>query len=185
MVPNEVIIVEGRDDTKRLVETFGSNIKTIETNGSAVSRKTQEQIKAASEKFDIIIFTDPDYQGERIRKIVTQVVPQAKHAYLSQEEADSGKKGASLGIEHAQPEAIKKALSNLISPQIENLVTIPMIELVKLRLIGHKDAKSRRKIVSDHFRLGHLNGKQLQKKLSQYNITVEQIQAVLNEKESL
>ena len=56
MVPNEVIIVEGRDDTKRLIETFGSNIKTIETNGSAVSRKTQEQIKAASEKFDIIIF---------------------------------------------------------------------------------------------------------------------------------
>lgn len=185
MVPNEVIIVEGRDDTKRLVETFGSNIKTIETNGSAVSRQIQEQIKAASEKFDIIIFTDPDYQGERIRKIVTRIVPQAKQAYLSQEEANSGKNGASLGIEHAQPEAIKKALSNLISPQIENLVAIPMIELVKLRLIGHKDAKSRRKIVSDHFRLGHLNGKQLQKKLSQYNITLEQIQAVLNEKESL
>lgn len=185
MVPNEVIIVEGRDDTKRLIETFGPTIKTIETNGSAISRKVQDQIKAASEQFDIIIFTDPDYQGERIRKIVTEIVPNAKQAYLTQEEADSGKSKASLGIEHAQPEVIKHALTNLMSPHPGKATVIPMIELVKLKLVGHTDAKARRKIISEHFRLGHLNGKQLQKRLSQYNITLEQIQTVLSEKESL
>jgi len=33
-MPQEIIVVEGRDDTKRLIETFGPTIKTIETGGS-------------------------------------------------------------------------------------------------------------------------------------------------------
>jgi len=33
-MPQEIIVVEGRDDTKRLIETFGPTVKTIETGGS-------------------------------------------------------------------------------------------------------------------------------------------------------
>lgn len=180
-IPNEVIIVEGRDDTKRLIEAFGPSIKTIETNGSAIGRKVQEQIVEAAKKFDIIIFTDPDYQGERIRRIITKLVPNAKQAYLTQAQANSGKMGASLGIEHASIENIQVALSNLMTPMICDIIEISMADLVRLKLTAHPEAKMRRQKISDVFKLGHLNAKQLQKKLGQYHITVEQLEYVLNE----
>ena len=39
----QVVVVEGRDDTKRLKETFGA-IDTIETRGSAIDEATLERI---------------------------------------------------------------------------------------------------------------------------------------------
>ena len=47
-LPREVIIVEGRDDTKRLIEVFGPQVKTIETNGSALSRSVMSDIEPVS-----------------------------------------------------------------------------------------------------------------------------------------
>ncbi len=44
MLFKEVIVVEGRDDTRRLKEIF-PDIETIETNGSAIDKPTLERIK--------------------------------------------------------------------------------------------------------------------------------------------
>lgn len=181
-IPREVIIVEGRDDTKRLIETFGNQIKTIETNGSALNGQTLAQIQAVARQFGIIVFTDPDYQGERLRRLVTEAVPEAKHAFLAQEEADSGQRGRSLGIEHATPEAIRRALQAVATPiPSEQLQLIPTSELVALRLIGHPEATQRRAQIAQAFHLGHVNGKQLQKRLAKYGITLEQLTEVLKE----
>ena len=175
-VPNEVIIVEGRDDTKRLIETFGNRVKTIETNGSAISHSTLAQIKQAAEEFGIIIFTDPDYQGDRIRRIVSQAIPYAKHAYLSQEEAQSGQKGRSLGVEHASTDTIRQALSQVMIPQdLDPLSFIPMSQLLALKLIAHPKARRNRDLVARHFNLGHTNGKQLQKRLAQYQVSYQDL----------
>lgn len=176
--PKEVIVVEGRDDTQRLIETFGPQIKTIETNGSAISHRTLLNIINAAEKFGIIIFTDPDYQGDRIRRIVTEAVPFAKQAYLTQNQATSTKyKGASLGVEHASPETIRQALSQVVvMADQEEEQFIPVRQLMDLKLIGHPQSSKLREQVCQHFHLGHLNGKQLQKKLSQYNISLETLQ---------
>lgn len=180
-IPKEVIIVEGRDDTKRLIETFGPQIKTIETNGSAIPRKTLANIIQAAEQFGIIIFTDPDYQGDRIRRIVTQAVPSAKQAYLTQGQATSTKhEGVSLGVEHAHPQVIRQALANVVE-MVENrdVPLIPISSLMAMKLIGHPQSKVLRERVSQHFHLGHLNGKQLQKRLSQYHISLEELQAFM------
>ena len=45
---NPIIVVEGRDDTRRLKEVF-PEIETIETNGSAIDDETLALIKKASE----------------------------------------------------------------------------------------------------------------------------------------
>lgn len=181
-IPKEVIIVEGRDDTKRLIETFGPDIKTIETNGSAFSRSVQTQVLAAAEKFGIIVLTDPDYQGERVRRLVTELVPGAKHAFLSQSQADSGKVGRSLGVEHATPEDIRLALDSVMTPYSGEVKEIPMADLYRLKLIGHPQSGVRREILSQELRLGHLNGKQLIRKLAQYQISLEKIERILEEK---
>lgn len=171
-LPEEVTIVEGRDDTKRLIETFGPNVKTIETNGSAVSRSLVPQIQKAAEQFGIIIFTDPDFQGERIRRIVTEMVPSAKQAYLRPEEAKNQHKKASLGVEHASQESIIKALKNVATPAVSGkFEEIPQSTLIKLKLVGHPEAKERRAFIAQKFQLGHVNAKQLKKKLSLYKIS--------------
>lgn len=173
--PQEVIIVEGRDDTKRLIEAFGKTVQTIETNGSAINQATLEEIRAAHEKLGAIVFTDPDFQGERIRRIIEQAIPSVKHAYIKPEEANAGKRGKSLGVEHATRESIIKALEAVMTPNSVEPVFIHKAELMRLKLIGHPEAKVRREYISNHYRLGHINGKQLQKKLAKYQITLEEL----------
>lgn len=181
-VPKEVIVVEGRDDSQRLFQTYGPHIKTIETNGSALSRQILKQIVRAAEQEGIIVFTDPDYQGERIRRLIQEAVPQAKHAYLSQDQARSHRPGISLGIEHADPKDIRKALAKVMTPLANaELQRIPMSELMRLNLVGHPRARYYREQVGKHFNLGHINGKQLQKKLAQYNIQLADLEKFMKE----
>ena len=70
----EIIVVEGKDDTKAIKRAIDAD--TIETNGSAINKETIEAIKHAAEKRGVIIFTDPDFPGEKIRKIISEHVPE-------------------------------------------------------------------------------------------------------------
>lgn len=81
----EIIIVEGKSDTVKIQQAIQAD--TIETNGSAINQETLQQIKHAQEKRGVIIFTDPDYPGERIRHIIQDAVPNCKHAFLTQQKA--------------------------------------------------------------------------------------------------
>src|SRR5699024_12067588 len=68
----EVIIVEGRDDTAKIHQVVDAD--TIETNGSAINKKTLDQIQHAKNKRSVIIFTDRNYTGEIIRHIIIMSV---------------------------------------------------------------------------------------------------------------
>ncbi|UUX32892.1 ribonuclease M5 [Fundicoccus culcitae] len=170
-IPREVIVVEGRDDSKRLMEVFGPKVKLIETGGSAINAATLERIKQAAEQFGVIVFTDPDVQGQRIRQIITQNVPTAKQAYLSRQDARGKSYVGSLGVEHASKESILKALEELATPASENLQReLSTQELMQLGLTNHPLAGVRRKAVAERFHLGHVNAKQLQKQLALYQV---------------
>lgn len=185
-IPTQVIIVEGRDDTARLIETFGPEVKIIETGGSALNKSTRLRIKQAAEQFGIIIFTDPDFQGLRLRRIISEAIPEAKQAHLSPEDSRGNKVGASLGVEHATPEAIRTAIAAVADLALTDAVErIPLADLVRLQLIGHPDAASRRAKVAKHFHLGHLNGKQLQKQLALYQVTLSKLTEYLKEADRL
>lgn len=54
---------------------------TYETRGSAINEDDLERIDKLNELRGVIVFTDPDYNGERIRKIIMEAVPTAKHAF--------------------------------------------------------------------------------------------------------
>lgn len=179
-VPQEVIVVEGRDDTRKLIEVFGPYVKTIETNGSALDEETLQQIKIAHSKDGVVVFTDPDYQGKRIRQLIKQAVPEVKEAHLSQEDANSHRKNNTLGIEHASAEAILTALSQATTPAsgIEEL--IPLSKLIQLGLVGQPEAAKKRQAIAEHFNLGHLNGKQLQKQLARYRISLKDLLIYFN-----
>lgn len=179
----EVIIVEGRDDTRRLREVFG-DVDTIETQGSAIPESILAQIEKIAATRDIVILTDPDFNGERIRKRVLEVVPQAMQAFLPRSQARPHNKG-SLGVEHASDEALKAALKNMLStvPLAETTPLISQSDLSDLGLIAGADAKKRREQLGDYLHIGYANGKQLARKLQMFQITPQELKDALIEME--
>ncbi|MCT3438876.1 toprim domain-containing protein, partial [Limosilactobacillus fermentum] len=93
----EVIVVEGKDDTKQVQRAVLAD--TFETNGSALSKKALEQIKKLQQSRGVIVFTDPDFNGERLRKLIDQNVPGVKHAFIRRDQGVPTEAHGSLGVE--------------------------------------------------------------------------------------
>lgn len=165
----EIIVVEGKDDTaaiKRAVEA-----DTIETGGSAIGEQVLKRVELAMERRGVIIFTDPDHAGERIRRIVAQRVPGCKHAFLPQEEAMY--KG-DIGVENATPEAIRKALANVRTEQLAGeggSVEVTWEDLIEAGLIVHPQASQRREVIGKLLGIGYANGKTFYKRCVSFRIT--------------
>ena len=176
----EVIVVEGKDDTANLKRYY--EVDTYETRGSAINQDDLERIAKLQELRGIIVFTDPDYNGERIRKIIMQEIPQAKHAFLNRGEAvpKSKTKGRSLGVEHASYEDLEKALSGLVgSYEDEHFFDITKSDLMRLGLLMGSDSRKRREYLGEELRIGYCNGKQLLKRLELFGVCLSQVEEAL------
>lgn len=163
----EVIVVEGKDDTKRI--NLAVNADTLETRGSALSDETIEQIRQLQETRGVIVFTDPDFSGEKIRKTISAEVPSVKHAFLKRRDAVPDHKG-SLGVEHATPEAIRQALEHLYTEDEDALPQITQDDLINAGLIIGKNAKQRRIKLGELLGIGYVNAKQLPKRLQLFQV---------------
>lgn len=170
----EIIVVEGKDDTRRIQEVLIAD--TIETRGSAINAEIITQIIHAQETRGVIVFTDPDYPGEKIRKIIMAEVPDAQHAFLPRSQAKGKKKYASLGVEHASDDAILIALKKVMTPAV-TIETEPISqqELMNYGLIADPKASRRRELLGDELRIGYTNGKQLQKRLAMFRISEKEL----------
>lgn len=168
----EIIVVEGKSDTIAIKRAVDAD--TIETNGSAIGEEVMKQIELAIQRRGVIIFTDPDYPGQRIRKLITERFPSCKHAFLPKHKATS-KDGSDLGIENARPEDIRSALSEVREVALEQVEEqITMEDLMDAGLVAGPLAKKRREKLSLLLNIGHVNGKQLHKRLWKFRITKEE-----------
>jgi len=172
----EVIVVEGKDDTTAIKRAVDAD--TIETNGSALNQATIEKVRRVQQTRGVIIFTDPDYPGEKIRKTIAESVPGCKHAFLPKEEAIA-KRGKGLGVEHASPEAIRKALkdAHIMHEMITEEIT--QEDLITAGLIGGKGAKERRIQLGKLLKIGYTNGKQLHKRLMVFQVSRQEFAEAL------
>lgn len=126
------------------------------TNGSEIEENLPVIVEA-SKKRDIILFLDPDYPGERIRKRIQEVIPNAKHAFLKKDLAISKNK-KKVGIEHAKDSDLIDALNNCLTP-VESTNLVTYLDLYNLGLFGNKDSQKLRDKVCEKLNLGHTNGK--------------------------
>lgn len=181
----EVIVVEGKDDTANLKRFY--EVDTYETRGSAIDEDDLERIERLHDLRGVIIFTDPDYNGERIRKIIMQAIPTVKHAFLQRDEATpkSKTKGRSLGVEHASFEDLEKALSSVRGYYDDNNnFDITKSDLMRLGLLMGGDSRKRREYLGEHLRIGYCNGKQLLKRLELFGISLAEVEEVMGEYKS-
>ncbi|WP_284140713.1 MULTISPECIES: ribonuclease M5 [unclassified Virgibacillus] len=176
----EIIVVEGKDDTVKVKQAVEAD--TIETNGSAINKKILKQIQHAKDKRGVIIFTDPDYPGERIRHVIDQAIPGCKHAFLTKEKARAKHPhNKSLGIEHASLDSIREALAAVYELTDMEPVYIKQEELIAYGLIGGAGAAKKRERLGELLQIGHTNGKQLLKRLSMFQISKEQLEQAISQ----
>jgi ribonuclease M5 len=172
----EVIVVEGKSDTVAVKRATGAD--TIETNGSAIDEDTLIRIQHAEEVRGVIVFTDPDYPGRRIRAIIEERIPTVKHAFLAKKKTIA-KNGKGLGIEHASDEDIREAIRSVYTTEDAPFVEITLVDLMEANLIGHPNARRRRERLSDLLQIGQVNGKGLKKRLEMFRISKEKLNDTL------
>jgi ribonuclease M5 len=162
----EIIVVEGKDDicaVKRAVDA-----EVIATGGFGFPDDLIDRIKKAAEKRGVIIFTDPDFAGEKIRKIISSKVKNCRHAFLPRDKAT---KDGNIGIENARSEDIIEALKKARVESIEKRNEFTNSDLIKYGLIGNEQASDRRDKLGRTLGIGYCNSKQFLKRLNNYGIT--------------
>lgn len=170
---NEVIVVEGSNDTKRLKSFF--DVDTIETHGLGLKKETIELIKNINKTRGIILFLDPDTPGEKIRNRLNSEIPNLKNAFVLKEDARTKKK---VGIEHADKKTLEEALNNLITYS-DVKESLSQSEYNELGLNGESDSAEKRNLLSKEFHIGKCNSKTMFKRLNMLGITKKQIEKIL------
>lgn len=177
----EVIIVEGRDDTAAVRRAVDA--ETIETHGFGISDVTWDRIARAAAEQGIIIFTDPDHAGEVIRRRILQRFPDAAQAFLDRDEARSG---GEIGIEHASPQSIRRALAGVRTQLPEaaakqNLFTEE--DLWRAGLAGVPGAAVARRRTGKILGIGYGNVVTFLRRLNRYGITREEFYEAIQQQE--
>ena len=165
----QAIVVEGKYDKIRLSSIVDATI--IETNGFRIfsNEQTVSMLKILAKKCGIIIFTDSDFAGFRIRNYLKNKITEGKiyNAYLPNVEgkekrkAHKSKEGL-LGVEGFNEKDILKALNDagVFSSEIsqEKAPRITSLDLFELGLSGGKNSQEKRKIILNKLNLpSHLS----------------------------
>ena len=162
----EAIVVEGRDDTIAINRAL--DCITIETHGFGIKKETWEILEKAYNEKGLIVFTDPDFSGQEIRRKIMERFPNSKEAFLTKK--DATKKG-DIGIENAEPEAIISAIKKVHFTVDDAKIEFTENDLVKAGLVGLPDSAARREKLGKLLGIGYSNSKTLLKKLNKYGIS--------------
>ena len=171
---NGVIVVEGKTDVAFLSSFIDAEF--VITNGSEVSKETIEYLKKVSSLKDIYVLTDPDFPGEKIRKILDDNIPNLIHCFIQKERST---KHGKVGVAESTEEEILNSLKNAKTFNGECSGNVTMNDLVNLGLAGDNESYNKRKELCKNLHLGHCNAKTLLKRLNSCNISVSKIKESL------
>ena len=172
----EVLVVEGKMDVVAIDKAVEADC--IITEGFNLKPQALKNIEQAYKKRGIIIMTDPDSAGERIRKFLSKRFPEAKHAFVPVEEATAHD---DIGIEQAKPEAIRKALAKVRTLDWEPKQIFSGADLIIHGLSGAPEASSRRARLGEKLGLGFANAKTFLTRLNHYGVSREEFDRAIAE----
>lgn len=172
----EVLVVEGKMDVVAIGKAVEADC--IITEGFNLKPKALDAIKQAYKKRGIIILTDPDSAGERIRQFLSKRFPDAKHAFVPRDEATAND---DIGIEQASPDSIRKALEKVRTLDWNPSEIFSGADLIRAGLSGAADASERRARLGARLGIGYANAKTFLLRLNHYGVTREEFEAALAE----
>lgn len=169
-----ILVVEGAMDQAFLSDFLECEFVT--TNGSEVSRETIDYLKEASKTREIVILTDPDSPGNRIRSRIAEEVPSAQHAFVRKEKSIKGKK---VGVAESTKEEVLLALSHIVPGTLEK-GSLTIADLQELGLTGCADSLALRKKVEEALHLGHGTTKTFLKRANALKLTKEDLRRAIH-----
>lgn len=172
----EIIVVEGRDDEAVVKKAVTADV--IQTHGYSYGEKLKVRLKELSNTRGIIILTDPDYVGKRIRKDLSDSIPGAKHAFLPR---GKSLKGTNVGIENATPKDVKEAILRAKPEYKEFIIEYTKSDLFKYGLTGLNDSKILREKLAEKLGIGFGNSKFFLSQLNSFGISREKLEKALEE----
>lgn len=174
----EVLVVEGKMDVVAIDKAVEADC--IITEGFNLKPQALDSIAKAYQKRGIIIMTDPDSAGERIRRFLTKRFPEAKHAFIPKEDATANN---DIGIEQASPEAIRTALAKVRTMDWEPTNNFTGADLLKAGISGSPAASEKRAKLGAALGIGYANAKTFLQRLNHYGITRQEFQQAVAELE--
>ncbi|MFZ7102185.1 MAG: ribonuclease M5 [Peptococcaceae bacterium] len=178
----EVVVVEGKDDVSAVKKAVDAEV--ITTSGMGITEEILEQIENAAKRCGVVILTDPDFPGNKIRTIISQRIKNCKQAYLNQRQARCTNTGK-IGVEYARPQAIREALLQAKVERSEFINSYTIKDLYDWGLTGSSFGGKRRVLLGDKLRIGNTNAKQFLRRLNSFHIPREEIEAALLQMEGL
>ena len=172
----EIIVVEGKSD-KQFLETF-LKADILTCNGSAIDGFDKEYLVELSKTRGVIILTDPDYPGEKIRKEVSSYLPVCKHAFVRKENSIKKHK---VGVAEASKEEVLRALEQVVTFDETSKGNLSETDLFLLNISGPNSSKNKEKII-DQFHIGYCNSKTLLKRLNLLKVSKEVLEKIINDK---
>lgn len=161
----ETIVVEGKNDAVAIKRAVDADV--IITSGFGITSETLKLIRIAQDKNGVIVLTDPDFMGEKIRKIIDDRIYGIKHAFIPKEEAQ---KDGDIGVENASPESILNALFMARCEITEERLEFTIKDLLENNLTGNPNAADNRNKVGKILGIGYTNAKQFLYRLNRYGI---------------
>ena len=174
----EVLVVEGKMDVVAIDKAVDADC--IITEGFNLKPQALDSIAKAYQKRGIIIMTDPDSAGERIRRFLTKRFPEAKHAFIPKEDATANN---DIGIEQASPEAIRTALAKVRTMDWEPTNNFTGADLLRAGISGSPAASEKRAKLGAVLGIGYANAKTFLQRLNHYGITRQEFKQAVAELE--
>ena len=170
----EIIVVEGKQDIAAVRRAVDA--ECVATGGFSLPAYVLERLEYASVKRGLIILTDPDSAGERIRKFLAKRFPQAKHAFVPREEAIANH---DIGVEQASAESIRAALAKVRQQEWESQTEFSWQDIIANDLTGVQSATMRRNQAGKLLGIGYANAKGFLYRLNNYGVTRSEFTAAM------
>lgn len=176
MYLNGILVVEGKDD-ESLIKSF-LECYVFKTNGFDIKQEDIKYLNNLSKLYKIIVLTDPDDAGNKIRDSINKNVKNTYNVYLDKELCD---KNGKHGVAESTKEHILSQLKDHLSDSPLEVGKITSNELNKLGLNGDSNAKEKRRFICERFSLGICNQKIFKERLNLLKISYKDIkEALLN-----
>ena len=171
---SSIIVVEGTSDEAFLQSFLDADIVT--TNGSEVSRETLGYLKEASKTRSIVVLTDPDSPGKRIRDLIAEQVPSVLHAFVRKEKSIKHHK---VGVAESSKDEVLLALSHIVPADPPTRGNLTNADLLDLGLAGLPGSEAKRLGVEAKLHLGHGNAKTFLKRANALNLSKEDLKRAM------
>ncbi|EPZ53210.1 ribonuclease M5 [Alicyclobacillus acidoterrestris] len=170
---HEIVVVEGIHDKQVVDVAVKADVLVL--GGDRIGQRTMDVLRRAVRTRGVIVLTDPDGAGERIRRRIDRAVPGCSHAHVPRRQAVSRQ---GLGVEHADATAVREALlrarGQVAPTQSENRVEFTQEDLLSARLLACPEASVRRMALGDQLGIGYGNAKAFLNKLNTLGVTREE-----------